>query len=119
VAISPFQTPQNPTFNLRKIMPSFAILNDRCGGKRLIRLLALLLAFSVAPPVLLAQDGDHINGRDKVHDPTGAWLIRNSGGQFILTVFHKGGTLTGDVQGESAFVPGVKPPESVINSQVL
>ncbi|HYZ75309.1 MAG TPA: hypothetical protein VE641_19680 [Chthoniobacterales bacterium] len=35
---------------------------------------------------------------------------------FILTVFHKGGTLTGDVQGESAFLPGSAPPLNVINS---
>jgi hypothetical protein len=84
----------------------------------LCRLLALLLALAIAPPVLHAQDWDHINGRDKSHDPTGAWLIRNDaeGSPFILTVFHNGGTLTGDLQGESAFVPGVKPPESVINS---
>jgi hypothetical protein len=74
--------------------------------------LALLLAIAIAPSVTLAQD----NGSNKLNDPTGAWLIRNSEGAFILSVFHKGGTLTGDLQGESAFVPGVKPPASVIIS---
>jgi hypothetical protein len=75
-------------------------------------LLALLLAIAIAPSVALAQE----NGKHKLNDPTGAWLIRNSEGSFILTVFHKGGTLTGDLQGESAFIPGVKPPDSVIIS---
>jgi hypothetical protein len=83
-------------------------------------LFALLLALASATPVLHAQDWDHINGRDKVHDPTGAWLIRSSEGQFILTVFHEGGTLTGDTQGESAFDPAStnppKTPFNVINS---
>jgi hypothetical protein len=79
-------------------------------------MLALFLALVVATPTLFAQEWDHMDGRDKDHDPTGAWLIRNSGGTFILTVFHKGGTLTGDTQGESAFIPGAKPPESVIIS---
>jgi len=68
---------------------------------RLLLALALLLAIAIAPSVTLAQD----NGSNKLNDPTGAWLIRNSGAQFILTVFHKGGTLTGDLHGESAFVP--------------
>jgi hypothetical protein len=95
---------------------------DRCGGKPLIRLLAVLLALAVAAPMLLAQEWDHwdhMNGRDKAHDPTGAWLL-NTGAGFALTVFHKGGTLTGDVQGESAFDPSAvnppKPPSNVINS---
>jgi hypothetical protein len=42
------------------------------------------------------------------------------GSPFILTVFHKGGTLTGDIQGESAFDPAATkpplPPANVINS---
>ena len=49
---------------------------DRCVVKYLMRLLTLLLLFAAAPPMLFAQEWDHINGRDKVHDPTGAWLIR-------------------------------------------
>jgi hypothetical protein len=67
--------------------------------------------------MLLAEDEDHINGRDKVHDPTGAWLIKGENdGPFFLTVFHKGGTLTQDRQGESAFDPAaVKDPSSELN----
>jgi hypothetical protein len=84
----------------------------------LCRLLALVLALAVAPTIVLAQEWDHERDRDhqrdKANDPTGAWLIRNSEGQFILTVFHKGGTLTGDVQGESAFIPGSPPPLNII-----
>lgn len=79
---------------------------------RLLLMLAPVLVIAIAPSVTFAQD----NGSNKLNDPTGAWLIRNSEGSFILTVFHKGGTLTGDLQGESAFVPGAKPPESVIIS---
>ena len=51
-------------------------------------------------------------------------VIRNDASppdsSFILTVFHKGGTLTGDIQRESAFDPAAtKPPmplANVINS---
>src|SRR5262249_39566429 len=61
----------------------------------------------------------HINGPDKAHDPTGAWLLNTIQG-FVLTVFHKGGTLTGDFQGESAFDPNAvnppKPPQNVQES---
>ena len=52
----------------------FLELNNRYGGKMLTVTSVLLLAFAVAAPVLRAQDWDQINGRDKVHDPTGAWL---------------------------------------------
>ena len=89
------------------------------GSKCLFRLLTLCLALGAVSQVLLAQDSDHLNGRDKVHDPTGAWLIRNDaeGSPFILSVFHKGGTFTGDTQGESAFDPAAtnppKPPSNV------
>jgi hypothetical protein len=38
------------------------------------RLLALLLAFASAAPALHAQEWDHLNGRDKAHDPTGRGL---------------------------------------------
>jgi hypothetical protein len=89
-------------------------LDKRFSDKSIRWLLALLLALAVAPSVLPAQEWDHIDGRDKVHDPTGAWLIRNSEGLFILTVFHEGGTLTGDVQGESGFF--AKAPVNIINS---
>ena len=86
------------------LCPSFPIL---------CRLLALLLALAVAPTAAFAQEWDHLNGRDKAHDPTGAWLLKGDaeGSPFILTVFHQGGTLTGDIQGESAFDPAAtKPP---------
>jgi hypothetical protein len=103
-------------------MHSFAILDDRRGGKGLTHLFVAFLALAISTPVLLAQELDHINGPHKTHDLTGAWLIRNDaeGSPFILTVFHQGGTLTGDIQGESAFDPSAvnppKPPSNVINS---
>ena len=84
---------------------------DPC--KRLNQLLVLFLALTLSPSMLLAQQWDHLNRWDKANDPTGAWLIRSFRGDFILTVFHKGGTLTGDVQGESAFGT---PPSNVISS---
>jgi hypothetical protein len=70
---------KDPTFNLRNVMPSFATLNDRRGGQRLLRLLAPLLALAVSTPVLLADDGDH----DQDHrdhgqfvDPiVGSWIV--------------------------------------------
>jgi hypothetical protein len=98
-------------------MLSVSDLYNRRGGKHLLWLLALLLALAVAAPVLLAEDEDHFNGRDKVHDPTGAWLVNGGDGTgFLLTVFHKGGTITQDRQGESAFDPtAVKDPSSLDN----
>jgi hypothetical protein len=102
----------------RNVMPSLS-RHDTCrSGETSIRLLALSLVLAVAAPTVFAEDWDHMDGRDKDHDPTGAWLIRNDAkdSPFILTVFHKGGTVTGDIQGESAFVPGVRPPDSVVNS---
>ena len=105
-------------------MPSLSKLDNCRTGKSARRLLALFLSLALAVPSLFAQEWDHMDGRgrDKDHDPTGAWLIRNDadGSGFILTVFHKGGTLTGDIQGESAFDPAAtKPPmpsANVINS---
>jgi hypothetical protein len=116
-------------------MPSFSNLDDRRSGKSLTvkpiqttqrvrprdcatffpllcRLLALLLALAVAPTVTFAGETAHDQGH--VNDPTGAWLIRNGEGLFILMTFHAGGTLTGDFQGEAAFVPGGQPPFDVI-----
>jgi hypothetical protein len=78
--------------------------------------LALFLAFAVATPTLFAQEWDHFNGRDKDHDPTGAWLINQGKPGFFLMVFHKGGTLTGERQGGSAFDPAaVTEPNSIFN----
>jgi hypothetical protein len=89
---------------------------DRLAGKRLSQLLGLLVAFALIPLVLHAEDWDHLNGRDKVHDPTGAWLVRfHTPGdpvqhrEFLLIVFHKGGTLTENIQGESGFDPNAVP----------
>jgi hypothetical protein len=90
-------------------MPSLSRIDEHRSSKSLIRLLALFLALGVAAPPLLAQEWDHINGRDKVHDPTGAWLINSPAGLFLIAL-HKGGTLTGDHQGESAFDPAATNP---------
>jgi hypothetical protein len=84
------------------------------------RPLALVVALAFTTPTLFAQDWDQNTGRDKRNDPTGAWLIRNDApdSPFILTVFHKGGTLTGDTQGENAFDPAAtKPPTTPFNVQ--
>ena len=64
---------------------------------RLLLTLAPVLAIAVAPSVTLAQD----NGSHKRNDPTGGVAHKKLRGQFILTVFHKGGTLTGDLHGEA------------------
>jgi hypothetical protein len=86
-------------------------LDYRQGGRNLIRPLALFLALAVAAPTLFAQEWDHLNGRDKAHDPTGAWLTTNDGRNFNLITFQNGGTVLQDVQGESAFDPAaVNPP---------
>jgi hypothetical protein len=75
-------------------MTSLFKIDKLLSRKALIRLLGLFLALAVAAPTLCAQERDHMDGRNKDHDPTGAWLIRNDrdGSPFILTVFHKGGT---------------------------
>ena len=68
------------------------------------------------PSVLHAEDWRHLNRRDK-NDPTGVWYLRlqkdDFQREFLLIVFHQGGTLTGNFQGESAFDPSavVLPPE--------
>jgi hypothetical protein len=92
-------------------MLRFLEFDNRNCGKRLTVTSVLLLALASAAPLLKAQDWDQINGRDKVHDPTGAWLITAGGQQFSLITFHRGGTVTEDFQGESAFDPAsVNPP---------
>jgi hypothetical protein len=96
----------------------FPKLNNRNCGKMLTVTSVLLLALASAAPLLKAQDWDQINGRDKVHDPTGAWLLTAGGDQFTLITFHRGGTVTQDVQGESAFDPAsVNPPTPPGNIQ--
>jgi hypothetical protein len=54
----------------------FCKLNTRNRGKMLTVTSVLLLALAVASPVLHAQEWDHLNGRDKLHDPTGVWFLR-------------------------------------------
>jgi hypothetical protein len=98
-------------FTLRKVMLRFLEFDNHNRGKRLTVTSVLLLALASAAPLLKAQDWDQINGRDKVHDPTGAWLITAGNEQFSLITFHRGGTVTEDFQGESAFDPAsVNPP---------
>jgi hypothetical protein len=117
-------------------MPSFSKLDDRGGGKSLAvkpvkitqrvrprdcftsfpllsRFLALLMALAVAPPVLLAKEGDQEHG--KVKDLTGVWL-QPIVDQAILVTFHQDGTFSADVAGESAFVPNGVPPLNTLTT---
>jgi hypothetical protein len=100
------------------------------GGKRLNQLLALFVAIALTPSMLLAQAGNQLKGKDKAHDPTGAWFVRTSlhvplptsPAAFALIVFHQGGTVTGDYQGESAFDPSavpVPPDDPNYNNNVI
>jgi hypothetical protein len=116
-------------------MPSFYKLNNRRAGKSrtvssiqtnqsirqhdassfaiLCRLLALLLTFAIVPTVAFAQEREHDRGR--ANDPTGVWLQPNVQ-QVILLTFHRDGTYSADVAGESAFVPGNHNPGFQITS---
>jgi hypothetical protein len=65
---------------MKKVMPFLCNLYNRWSNKRLIRLLALLLALAVPAPVLLGgdDDHDHNNGRDhgRFVDPiVGSWIV--------------------------------------------
>jgi hypothetical protein len=111
---------------MKKVMPYLCNLYDRRSNKRLIRLLALFVALALTPSMLLAQEWDHLNGRDKVHDPTGAWLVRFHNPDdpilnrnFFLIVFHKGGTLTQNTQGESGFDPSAVPQGTDSENNVI
>jgi hypothetical protein len=98
---------------MKKFVPSVSNLYDYWGGKRLSQLVALFVAIALTPSMLLAQEWDHLSGRDKVHDPTGVWFLRLPQDplkrEFVLIVLHQGGTLTGDFQGESGFDPSSVP----------
>jgi hypothetical protein len=112
---------------MKKFVSSVSNLFDRCGGKRLSQLVALFVAIALTPSMLLAEDEDHINGRDKAHDPTGAWLVRFNhilgdpieNRNFLLIVFHKGGTLTQNLQGESGFDPSAVPQGTGSENNVI
>jgi hypothetical protein len=90
-------------------MSCFSNQYDRLGGgKRLIRLLPLLMALLAAPTVVFAQQGDNEQG--KANDPTGAWLVTDTGagsdGQpSVLATFHKDGTTSADVRGDVTGFP--------------
>ena len=107
---------------MEKFVPSVSNLYDYWGGKRLSQLLALFVAFALMSPVLHAEDWDHLSGRDKLHDPTGVWFLRTPADplkrEFLLVVFHQGGTLTGDNQGESGFDPSSVPLPKSENSVI-
>jgi hypothetical protein len=44
----------------KNVVPSVSNLYDYWGGKRLSQLLALFVALAVTPPMLLAQEWDHL-----------------------------------------------------------
>jgi len=95
------------------------------GGKRLSQLLVLFVAFALVPLVLHAEDWRLLNRRDK-NDPTGVWYLRlpidELQREFLLIVFHQGGTLTGNFQGESGFDPRAvfaKPGDENFNNNVI
>jgi hypothetical protein len=49
---------------------------DRCGGQRLLRLLALLLPLAFSTPVLLADDEHHDQDHRESVDPiVGSWIV--------------------------------------------
>jgi hypothetical protein len=75
----------------------------------LSRLLLLLLTLGFAPTLTLAGQE-----RPFFSDPTGVWITTD--GLVILNTFHSDGTFSGDVQGESAFVPGNENPGFQITS---
>jgi hypothetical protein len=63
------------------------------------------LALAITPLASLASD-EHGRGSD----PTGIWLTTKPTGLVVINTFHSDGTFSGDVQGESAFVPGNESP---------
>jgi len=94
---------------MKKYMAYFCSLYGRCGGKTVIRYLALLLALVVTTPVLLAEDGNL--GHDRDHEPgkgndlTGVWTQTYPDGTLLLVTFHADGTASADQQGDVVFNP--------------
>jgi hypothetical protein len=77
-------------FSMKKVMPYLCNLYNRWSNKRLIRLLALLLALAVPAPVLLGGDDDHDRNNDREHgrfvDPiVGSWIIHIQVTSFTFT----------------------------------
>jgi hypothetical protein len=78
------------------------------------RLLFLSLALAIAPTAVFAEEENHEHGH--ANDPTGVWLTTNPAAPAVLNTFHSDGTFSGDIQGESAFVPGNENPGFQITS---
>jgi hypothetical protein len=73
---------------MKKVIPYLCNLYNRWSNKRLIQLLALLLALAVPAPVLLGGDDDHDHNNDREHgrfvDPiVGSWIIHVTVDTFI------------------------------------
>jgi hypothetical protein len=77
----------------------------------LFQCLFVWLALAITPLTSSASD-DHGRG----NDPTGVWLTTKPTGLVVINTFHSDGTFSGDVQGESAFVPGNESPGFQITS---
>jgi hypothetical protein len=91
---------------MKNIMSCLSNHYDRWDGKRLIRLLALLLALAVSTPVLLAEDQDHDRDRDHGPDLTGVWTQTYADNQHLaLVTFNRDGTASFDSQGDIVFDP--------------
>jgi hypothetical protein len=61
---------------MKKVMSYLCNLYNRCGGTRLFRLLALLLALAVTTSVLLGEDGKHDRDQGRFVDPiVGSWIV--------------------------------------------
>lgn len=69
--------------------------------------------FSLATVPLTSSASDEHGRHD---DPTGVWLTTKPTGPVVMNTFHSDGTFSGDVQGESAFVPGNESPGYQITS---
>lgn len=93
---------------MKKVMPYLCNLYNRWSNKRLIRLLAVLLALAVQAPVLLGGDDDHDRNTDREHgrfvDPiVGSWIVEvapNPPGPLpfknLVTTTEDGGNINSD-----------------------
>ena len=79
-------------------MGKLSIANLIIARRWLVLVTASMGLYLVLPDRGLAQNDQGMNGRDKVHDPTGAWLVKDSLlGVFSLIDFDQGGTLTQNI----------------------